>query len=114
MQNQKIRVTVRIAGKDYTIASTDAPEYVNRVAGYVDRKMNELSLATHLPASQLAVLAAINATDDMLKSRDEIDRLRREGQALHQQTEQLKADLADRDREIARLTAALEAKRADA
>ena len=78
MQNQKTRVTVRIAGKDYTIASYDSPEYVNRVAAHVDRKMSELSLATHLPASQLAVLAAVNATDDMMKSRDEIARLRRE------------------------------------
>ena len=78
MQNEKTRATVRIAGKDYTIASYDGPDYVARVAAHVDRKMSELSLATHLPASQLAVLAAVNATDDMMKSRDEIARLRRE------------------------------------
>ena len=78
MQNEKTRATVRIAGKDYTIASYDGPDYVARVAAHVDRKMNELNLATHLPAGQLAVLAAVNATDDMMKSRDEIARLRRE------------------------------------
>lgn len=88
MQQQKIRTTVRIAGKDYTIASYDSAEYVNRVAAYVDRQMNELSLATRLPAAQLAVLAAINATDDMMKSRDEIERLRREIDALRDQIEQ--------------------------
>ena len=37
---QKIRTTVRIAGKEYTIASYDSEEYVNRVASWVDRKMN--------------------------------------------------------------------------
>ena len=94
MQNQKIRVTVHIAGKEYIIASTDTAEYVNRVAAYVDRKMSELSLATHLPAGQLAVLAAVNATDDMMKFRDEIDRLRRENLALHEALEQKERELA--------------------
>ena len=75
---EKIRTTVRIAGKEYTIASTDSEEYVNRVAGWVDRRMNELAAATRLPATQLAVLTAVNAADDMMKSRDEIRRLEAE------------------------------------
>ena len=68
---EKIRTTVHIAGKDYTIASYDSEEYVARVAAHVDRQMSELYAATHLPAAQLAVLAAVNATDDMMKTRDE-------------------------------------------
>ena len=32
---EKIRTTVRIAGKEYTIASTDSEAYVNRVAAWV-------------------------------------------------------------------------------
>ena len=89
MQNEKIRTTVRIAGKDYTIASYDGPEYVARVAAHVDRKMSELSLAPPLPASQLAVLAAVNATDDMMKSRDEIRRLNAEIDRLRTELETL-------------------------
>ena len=106
MQRQKTRTTVRIAGKDYTIASYDTPEYVARVAANVDRTMNELGMASQLPAAQLAVLAAVNATDDMLKSRDEADRLRRELGALRDESEALKATLQERDREIERLEAA--------
>ena len=79
---QKIRTTVRIAGKEYTIASTDTEEYVNRVASWVDRRMNELAAATRLPATQLAVLTAVNAADDMMKSRDEIRRLEAELEEL--------------------------------
>ena len=75
---EKIRTTVRIAGKEYTIASTDSEQYVNRVATWVDRRMNELAVATRLPATQLAVLTAVNAADDMMKSRDEIRRLEAE------------------------------------
>ena len=79
---EKIRTTVRIAGKEYTIASTDSEEYVGRVAAWVDRRMNELAVATRLPAAQLAVLTAVNAADDMMKSRDEIRRLEAELDAL--------------------------------
>ena len=84
---QKIRATVRIAGRDYTIASYDSQEYINRVAAYVDRKMSELAAATRLPAAQLAVLTAVNATDDMMKSRDEIRRLRAELDGLRARLE---------------------------
>ena len=114
MQKEKIRTTVRIAGKDYTIASYDSAEYVNRVAAYVNRKMNELGLATHLPAAQLAVLAAVNATDDMLKSRDEIDRLHREldglrteYEAQREQIDGMAAAATAREAELERLRAAL-------
>jgi Uncharacterized protein conserved in bacteria len=69
---QKIRTTVKIAGKEYTIAGYDSEEHVRRVAAYVDQSMEALSLATHLPPAQLAVLTAVNAADDMMKSRDEI------------------------------------------
>lgn len=79
---EKIRTTVKIAGKEYNIAGYDPEEYVHRVAAYVDRKMNELSTATHLPPAQLAVLTALNAADDMMKSRDEIRRLRTELEML--------------------------------
>ena len=51
---------------------------MGRVAAWVDRRMSELSAATHLPAAQLAVLTAVNAADDMMKSRDEIRRLKAE------------------------------------
>ena len=89
---EKNRTTVRIAGRDYTIASYDTPEYVNRVAAHVDRKMSELAEATKLPAAQLAVLAAVNATDDMLKSRDEARRLRRRIEELEARLEAAKRD----------------------
>ena len=89
---QKIRTTVKIAGKEYNIAGYDSEEHVQRVAAYVDRKMNELALATKLPSAQLAVLTAVNATEDMIKSRDEVLRLRRE-------VEQLRAELEKRSHE---------------
>ena len=82
---EKIRTTVRIAGKEYTIASYDSEEYVSRVAAWVDQRMEELAAATKLPTAQLAVLTAVNAADDMMKSRDEIRRLKAELDALRRE-----------------------------
>ena len=87
---QKIRTTVHIAGKDYAISSYDSEAYVQNVAAWVDRKMKELSQATHLPAGQLAVLAAVNATDDMMKSREEIRRLKQELEETRAEIQRLK------------------------
>ena len=72
----KTRITVRIAGREYPITSSDSEEYVRRVAGYVDRKISDLSLATRLPALESATLAAVTIADELAKSHEEINRLR--------------------------------------
>ena len=92
---QKIKTTVRIAGKDYAISSYDTEEHVQGVAAWVDRRMRELAQATRLPAGQLAVLAAMNATDDMIKSRDEIRRLKQELADARKEIEVLKRNAKD-------------------
>jgi len=87
---QKIKTTVRIAGKEYAISTYDSEAHVQNVAAWVDRRMKELAEATKLPAAQLSVLAAINATDDMMKSREELRRLRQELEAAKAEIERLK------------------------
>ena len=89
MQN-KIKTTVHIAGREYAISSYDSEEYVQGVAGWVDRRMRELHQATRLPGGQLAVLTAVNAADDMMKSREEIRRLKRELEAARTEIARLK------------------------
>lgn len=87
---QKIKTTVHIAGKDYSISSYDSEAYVQSVATWVDRRMRELYQATRLPGGQLAVLTAMNATDDMMKSREENRRLKLELEEAHKEIERLK------------------------
>ena len=87
---QKIRTTVHIAGKDYAISSYDSEVYVQNVAAWVDRRMRELHQATKLPGGQLAVLTAMNAADDMMKSREEIRRLKQELEEARREIERLK------------------------
>ena len=75
---EKKKVTVRIGGKEYTLLSGDPEEHVRRVGVYVDRRMEEIDVATKLPTNMVAVLTALNMGDELLKAQDENTRLRRE------------------------------------
>ena len=82
---EKQKTVVRVAGKEYALVSSDSPEYMQRVAAYVDRKLNEMSVATRLPSNMVAVLACLNMADDLMKSHDENTRLRKELMLLRQE-----------------------------
>ncbi len=84
---EKQKTVVRVAGKEYALVSSDPPEYMQRVAAYVDRKLNEMSVATRLPSNMVAVLACLNMADDLMKSHDENTRLRKELMLLRQEME---------------------------
>ncbi len=60
--------TVQIFGQEYKIRGFEDKNYVERVAGYVDEKMRELSQgSSSLPQERLAVLAALNIADELLQ-----------------------------------------------
>ena len=75
---EKTKTTVHIGGRDYTMVGVESEEHIRRVAVYVDRKLEELTLATRLPQRMVAVLTALNIADDLIKAQDENTRLRRE------------------------------------
>ncbi len=74
----KQKVTVNVAGKSYTLVSSDPPEYVRRVAAYVDRKLSETAATTNLPSGQAAVLTCFNLAEEVMKAQDENTLLRRQ------------------------------------
>ena len=75
---EKHTTTVQVAGKNYNLVSSDSPEYMKHVADVVSRQISELMLAARLPVNEAAVLTALNLADELTKSRDEANRLRRE------------------------------------
>ncbi len=89
---EKQKITVRVAGKEYTLVSSDTQEHLSRVAAYVDRKLNETMYATRMPLSNTAVLVAMNIADELMKAHDENSRLRRELNALRNGEEQTGLD----------------------
>ena len=79
---EKQKVTVTVAGKNYTLVSGDSPEFMKRVASFVDRKLNETAAVTNLPSGQAAVLTCFNLAEDLLKAQDENTMLRRQNEQL--------------------------------
>ncbi len=75
---EKQKMTVTVAGRNYTLVSNDPPEYVKRVAAFVDRKLNETAAVTNLPSGQAAVLTCFNLAEDLLKAQDENTLLRKQ------------------------------------
>ena len=82
----KQKVTLRVAGKEYALVSSDSPAHLSRVASFVDRQISETVFATRASKENAAVLVALNLADELMKAKDENARLRREMNAL-QQTE---------------------------
>ena len=88
---EKIKTTVRIAGREYTMTGTDSEEHIHRVAAYVDRKMGEATLVTRMPDNMISVLVAMNVADELLKAQDENTRLRKRMTQLEQQMTKARA-----------------------
>ena len=74
----KQKTTVRVAGKEYALVSSDSPAHLGRVARYVDRQISETVFATRAGKEDAAVLVALNLADELMKAQDENARLRRE------------------------------------
>lgn len=81
---EKQKVTVRVAGRAYTLVSADSASHLSRVAAYVDRQMTETQFAARTGRENAAVLTALNLADELMKAKDENARLRRELAALRQ------------------------------
>jgi cell division protein ZapA len=64
-------VPVEIHGQRYPIRSALEPDYVARLASYVDEKMRAAAESTATGDSlRLAVLAALNIADELFRCRD--------------------------------------------
>jgi cell division protein ZapA len=71
MPNEGRVVPVEIAGQRYPIRSALDPEYVARLATYVDDKMRAAADTSPSGDSmRLAVIAALNVADELFRCRD--------------------------------------------
>ena len=82
--------SLRIAGRDYTITSTDSPEHVRRAAVYADRRISETASGGFVNRENAAVIAALNMADELLTAQDDNTRLRRELMLARQELQQIK------------------------
>lgn len=72
----KNRVHVKIYGEEYTMRGSASPDYMKRVAHYVDEKMRQIGQAnSRLGISRIAVLTAVNLADELFLLRKELQEL---------------------------------------
>ncbi|SDB09683.1 cell division protein ZapA [Eubacterium oxidoreducens] len=72
---------VIIGGKIYTLSGYENPEYLQKVAAYLNQKMNELKSLEgyqHLSTDLKNVLLNINIVDDYFKAKETADRMEKE------------------------------------
>lgn len=91
MTSNRNKVTVKIAGKEYTLVGVESDEYIQKVGLYIDKKMNEIMIRNStLSTSLAAVLSALNVADDFFKTRESEYRLKQELMAANQELQMLK------------------------
>jgi cell division protein ZapA len=74
--HEKGVVTVQIFGREYPIASDQNREYIQRLADYVDKKMNEIAASgVALASGKVAVQACLNVADDLMRAKNQNQQL---------------------------------------
>jgi len=77
------RVNVKIYGQDYLISGDKEREEIEKVAEYVDNKMHLIARVTDKRGTgTIAVLTAVNITDEYFDAMDEIERLKASNQQI--------------------------------
>lgn len=90
---EKNKVTVRIAGNEYVISGTESPEYIQKVAIFVDRKITEITRRNHtLSTSMASVLTSVNLADEMFRMSETLEQLEKDYNVLKQKYQELSED----------------------
>ena len=98
----KNKVTVTIAGQDYTMIAAEGEEYVKQCAELVDEQLKELNGA-RLSLADCAVLSAMNLADLYLKEKEAANDLRVQYKSSLEEASALKLELSEAKREIFKL-----------
>ena len=99
----KNRVTVTIAGQEYTLVATEDKGYVEKVACHVDAKIQEVLDGARVSLVDAAVLGAVNVADEYFKEVEASENLRRQLKEYLEEATKLKLELSEAKREIFKL-----------
>ena len=99
----KNKVTVTIAGQDYTLVATEDAAYMEKVAQHVDNKLREVTDSSNVSTMEAAVLTALNITDEYFKEMEASENLRVQLKEYLDEATSLKMELSEAKREIFKL-----------
>ncbi len=76
---EKSTEKVEIFGQEYKIKGVGNPQYIHKIAGYVDKKMREIAHSSGIMSqSRIAIMAALNITDELYQVRETREKAERE------------------------------------
>ena len=90
MQN---RVTVTVAGHNYTLLAEEGEDYVRRVADFVNEQMRQTQEGTEISQLDCALLTCLNIADQYAKDKVSSANLRQQIKDLLEENAQLKMEL---------------------
>ena len=93
---EKTSAEVIIGGKVYTLSGYEGEEYLQKVAIYINNKINEFEAVEafkRFPADMKATLVQLNIADDYFKAKSYIEKLEKEIEAKDKEIYDLKHDL---------------------
>ena len=99
----KNKITVSIAGQEYTMVAAEGEDYVRRVAAHVDSQMREVLSQGRLSQADGGVLAAKNISDQYFKEQEAAEYLLRQIKEYLEEATKLKMELSEAKREIFKL-----------
>ena len=99
----KNKITVTIAGQEYTLVADQNVEVVEKIAAHVDVKVREVMDGTHLSLANSAILAAMNVAEEYFKELEASENLRRQRKEYSEETAKVKMELSEAKREIFKL-----------
>lgn len=94
--SEKTSAEVIIGGKVYTLSGYEGEEYLQRVAAYINNKINEFNAMEELrrfPSDMKATLLELNIADDYFKAKAQVEKLEQEIEQKDKEIYDLKHDL---------------------
>ena len=75
MSEDNNTVQISIYGQEYSVKAPADPEYIKKIASYLDEKMREVQsgFSTTQSSTRIAILAAMNITDELFVARKDSD-----------------------------------------
>lgn len=84
------QVKISIFGQEYSVKAPADPEYIKKIAEFLDGKMREVQsgFSTTQSSTRIAILAGMNITDELFNARQS-------GESIDNDTEQKISSLID-------------------
>ena len=94
--SSKSNTEVIIGGKVYTLSGYEGEEYLQRVAAYINNKINEFNEMEEIrrfPVDMKATLVELNIADDYFKAKDRVEKLEQDLEIKEKELYDLKHEL---------------------